>query len=96
MREVTFTDPQGRHWARLVPEGAPDSDAEHGGTVGPVSLAPLGLPLGFEVPLHNELHARRIFTARDARKRRADIELAIRSALKLDTGAIVDLYLRDD
>lgn len=92
LKFVMWTDPDGRQWRTAIPDSAPDHEAKRGVPAGPPSLEPLGLPLDVEVRLHNELVARRIFTYDDARKRRADVANALSSALKADTGRIVDLY----
>ena len=92
---VTYTDPQGRMWAKTLPDNVPDSDAAMGFELGPPSLAALGLPLEVEVRLHNELFARRLWTFDDVRRRRLDIQGAIQSAFKVDLGRIYDLYQRN-
>ena len=92
MREASYTDDEGRQWAVQLPDGVPESDAEMGIPLGPPSLAPLGLPLEFEVKLHNQLFGRRLFTHRDVKARRMDILGALQAALKVDIVAIAHLY----
>ena len=93
IRELSYLDRAGRTWWVKLPEGIPDSDAPLGIPVGPPSLESLGLPEEIEVALHNQLAARRIFTAKDVKTRRADVSAAIQGALKIDTEKIYGLYL---
>ncbi len=92
LRQVTFVDARGRKWARLLPPHAPDNDAEWGVPVGPPPLTSLGLPGEVEVVLHNQLFERGILTERDAKRRRLEIDSALRAALRVDVGRIFDLY----
>ena len=92
MREASYTDDEGRQWAVRVPDGVPDADASLGIPLGPPSLESLGLPLEFEVRLHNQLCARRLFTFRDMKTRRMEIMGALQAALKVDIMAIAALY----
>lgn len=92
MRQVTYTDDKGRIHVVLIPDNAPDSHATLGIPVGPPSLAALGLPKEIEVRLHNQLAARRILTATDARKRRMDIFAAWQKALAVDINRIITCY----
>ena len=92
LRSVTYVDPEGRRWARLLPPQARDSDAEWGVPNGPPSLKALDLPAEVEVRLHNELHARGILTERDARRRFAEISAALMAALRFDAGRVYDIY----
>lgn len=92
MKQVTYTDGEGRRWRTELPDGVPDTDASMGMIIGPPPLAPLGLPLEIEVRLHNALHDRELFTLKDVKTRREHIMGAIMSALKVDVQAIVNLY----
>ena len=92
MREASYTDDEGRRWVVRLPDGAPDSDAPLGIPLGPPSLESLGLPLEFEVRLHNQLCARRLFTFRDMKTRRTEILGALQAAFKVDIVAIAALY----
>lgn len=96
MREVTYTDPEGRKWARLIPNGVPDEEAKRGVPLGPPSLAPLNLPLHIDVALHNELFNRRLLTHKAVKRQRALVVAAMQSALRLDASAIMDLFAIDD
>lgn len=92
MRQTKFTDSDGRMWARLIPDNAPESHAEMGVPLGPPSLVSLGYPSEVEIRLHNQLYQRGILVARDA----ADvmkIQAAVMAALKIDALAIQQLYL---
>ena len=92
MREMSYTDDEGRQWAVSLPDGVPESDAALGIPLGPPSLAPLGLPLDVEVRIHNQLFARRLFTPRDVKTRRMEILGALQAALRVDIVAIAALY----
>lgn len=92
MRRVDWTDGDGRKYAVMLPEDVPDDQARFGLPVGPPPLEPLGLPHALMVRLHNELHAREVFTEEDARRRPGDISAAIQHALKLDAMDVQALY----
>lgn len=92
MREMSYTDDEGRQWAVSLPDGVPESDAALGIPLGPPSLAPLALPLDVEVRIHNQLFARRLFTPRDVKTRRMEILGALQAALRVDIVAIAALY----
>lgn len=92
MREVTFTDFDGRKWRRLIPDEAPDEQAEYGIPVGPPPLDRLRLPLALEIRLHNELFNRGLFTERDVRRRSEELPSALRSAIGLDVQKIFECY----
>jgi hypothetical protein len=92
MKEVDWLDDDGRWHRSGLPEGVSDTEAAIGVPLGPPSLEALGLPLAVEVRLHNQLHARRLFTARDLHRRLPDAQSAIASALRLDVQALEALY----
>lgn len=92
MRQVTHVDDAGRKWDVMLPDGAPISDAAMGLHVGPPPVDELGLPEPWATRLHNELHARNVFTVRDAETRRQDILAAIIATFKIDVQQIVDIY----
>ena len=96
MREASYTDTEGRQWAVLLPDGVPDSDAALGIPLGPPSLESLGLPLEFEVRLHNQLYVRRLFTFRDMKTRRMEIMGALQAALRVDIVAITAIYRAEE
>lgn len=93
LRKVTYTDSEGRKRVSLLPANAGDEEAENGIPVGPPRLDTLELPLEIEVRLNNELFHRGILTGSDALRRRAEVVAALQSALKVDAGRIVDLYI---
>lgn len=92
MREVSYTDADGRRWRTMIPDDAPDYEAEIGLPAGPPSLESLELPLDIEVRLHNQLFARRLFTREDLRNRESEISAALMAALKVDAVSIRALY----
>lgn len=96
MKEVTYTDREGRRWRRLLPEGEPDSRAKAGIPAGPPPLDRLRLPLDMEIRLHNELHDRGLFAARDLRSRMEELRAALSAALKLDVQTLHECYLLTD
>lgn len=95
MREASYTDSLGRKWAVWLPDGLTDADASMGLPLGPPPLTPLGLPQDIEIRLHNELYARRIFTAEDAERRKPDIISALQATLKIEARKILDLFYND-
>lgn len=92
MREVTYTDFDGRKWRRLLPEGVPDEEASSGVPAGPPPLMSLNLPLDLEVRLHNELFHRGLLTAADINGKRVEVRSALMAALRLDVEAISAVY----
>jgi hypothetical protein len=92
VRQAEWRDVQGRRWVALVPEDWPDSMAHEGLQYGPVSLEPLGLPLKYEVMLHNDLVARGVLTVADAEKNLEAVMGAVRSVIKAGAHEIVDCF----
>lgn len=89
---VTWEDTEGRSWLRAIPQGVPEAQAAIGIPIGPPPLDELGLPREIEIRLHNQLYARRIYTAADARDRVGEINSAIMAALRLDVHRILAVY----
>ena len=103
MREVPWTDDEGRIWAKLLPDTEPASAADRGITIGPIDVTPLAVendwPKTFHVRVHNELYHRRVFPEVDQRRLRGrvgDIVSAIQRAAKVDALKIVNLTASDD
>lgn len=92
MKIVEYKAPDGRYYRRGIPDGAPPEEASVGVPLGPPDLDGLDLPHDVNIRLHNELYNRGIYTADDARRRRADVQVAIRAALKLSTSRILAIY----
>lgn len=92
MREVVYTDAQGRKFKVLIPDSADDSHAKYGIIVGPPELTSLKLDLDTEVRLNNQLFARGIFDLKGAQRNRQEIFAALQAAFALDTDRIVNLY----
>lgn len=95
LREITYTDADGRLWARQIPAGAPDSEAEFGIPLGPPSLEGLDLPKQVEVALHNQLFHRRLLSARDIRRNRNDAAAAVMAACRLDVDRLLALIEKE-
>lgn len=89
LRRVTFTDPEGRRFYRMIPMDADEREAEWGVPVGPPSLANLGLPLATEVRLNNELFHRELLTESDIKNRRVDAHAAVMAAYKVDVDTLL-------
>ena len=93
MREIDYTDERGRKYRVKLPDEADDSEAQYGILIGPQAVVDeLGLPEPQATRLHNQLHARSIWTAREARKRTQDIFGALQSAFQTDVTSIVNAY----
>lgn len=92
MKEATYTDGAGRQWATLLPDNAPDTDAEMGIPLGPPSLEGLNLPTEIEVRLHNQLFARKIFGHKVATANKLNVQGAMQAVLKLDVLRILEIY----
>jgi hypothetical protein len=95
MRQARHTDDKGRIHVVLLPDDAPDSHAALGIPVGPPSLKSLGLPEEIETRLHNQLVARRILTAADAKAHRTDVFGALQKALSVDINRVITCYNED-
>lgn len=96
MKEVTYTDKRGRKFYTMIPNDAPPSEAQHGVLIGPPSLENLKLPVALEVALNNQLHARRILTAADAKHRRQELFAAWQAALRVDTDILLAEYVNQE
>jgi hypothetical protein len=95
VRETQYTDTGGRLYKVLVPDSAPESHARYGIVVGPPNLDSLELDEKIATRINNELFNRGIFTYKDARRRRGEIYTALQSALRVEVGLIMDLYLQE-
>lgn len=94
MTTVDWSDDDGRRHRVQVPEGCPEDMYPEGIPVGPPSLASLALPLQIEVRLHNQLHSRGLFSARDALRRPGELQAALQAALKLDVQTLQTLFVQ--
>ncbi len=92
MRRVDYCDDSGRTWRTILPDDADDSAAPLGVPVGPPDLSGLRLPREVAVRLHNQLHARRIFTLRDARRRTHEVVAALQAAYRVDATRVIQEY----
>lgn len=93
MREIDYTDERGRKYRVKLPDDADDSEAQYGILVGPQAVVDeLGLPEPQATRLHNQLHARGIWTDKEARKRMTDIFGALQSAFQTDVTAVLNAY----
>lgn len=95
LRRVEYKDPEGRRHIRLLPPGAPDSDAAIGIEYGPPPLSVLGLPGEVELRLHNELFVRGLFTYREVAQRPQEVQAALAAAYRVDALGVVDVYRRE-
>lgn len=93
MREIDYTDVEGRTWRVALPEDAPDSDAAAGIVIGPPFVAELlGLPEPVATRLHNELHRRGLYRLRDVQRRPSDVQAAILAAFRADVVSVCNAY----
>lgn len=93
MRELDYTDGEGRRWRVALPDGAPDEEAAQGIIVGPPPVADaLGIAEPWATRLHNELHRRGLYRLVDVRRRPGDVQGALQAMLKLDAQAIMTQY----
>lgn len=92
MKQVDYTAPDGKMYAVLVPEDAPKDFYKHGIVIGPPDFDIPGIPNELTVAIHNQLHARGLFTLRSVEGRRTEIQNAVNAALKV---AIVDTILEE-
>lgn len=89
---VNYEDTKGRLSIREIPDDKPLAHARYGVLVGPPDLSSLNLPEEVEVRLNNELFNRGLLTLSDARRRPAELEAALKAALKLDVQALMAAY----
>lgn len=93
IRKVVYVDPEGRKHLRGLPDGIPDAQAGPKGIpLGPPSMKDLGLPLRFEIALHNTLFERGLFDLNDVKRRPDDVRSALASVLKMDQQTITRIY----
>ncbi len=95
LKTANYEDHMGRKWRVFLPVDASDEDAREGIPAGPPSLAALELPVDVEVRLHNELHHRGLFSEKDLRHRRPELQAALMAALRLDVERLQGLYGED-
>lgn len=89
--ECDYEDENGYCWRVRVPEDC--EDPSMGIPVGPPDLTPLGLPPDLQRTLHNQLHARGLFTRRDLRGRMREIQAALQATYKVDAQIVTGLYV---
>lgn len=92
MREVTFNDGDGCRYKTLIPDEAPDTEAEMGIRVGPPELDSLELPASLLVRLNNQLFDRGLFTKKDIRRRMPELQAALQAALSVDAQRLQAIY----
>lgn len=92
LKDVFYSDDEGRRWRTKIPADAPETDAPFGIPAGPPSLAALELPLELEVRLHNELCNRGLFDLRALRRHRDEASNAIKAALKINVDRLMTAY----
>lgn len=90
MLDVEYKDSQGRLFKVSVPNET--IDPKFGIIIGPPLLDELELPTAIMIKLHNELYARGILTAEDARVRIDEVNNSVRAALRLTTEKVVEAY----
>ena len=87
---IPWTDETERKWMMRVPQC--ETDASIGIVAGPPDTSSLGLPEALDIALHNELFNRGLLTWQDVKKRPQEIQAALQSVLKIDSGKIMMLY----
>lgn len=93
MREVEYIDARGRHYKVLLPDEVSDAEAPQGIPVGPPDVVDeAGIPEPQATRVHNELFARGIFTAANARRHPAELQAALLAALKVDATMLYQAF----
>lgn len=87
-----YEDKSGQKFLVAVPEGFEDM-IDNGIIIGPPDLESLNLPKPVRVALNNQLFERKLFTWSDVRLRPAEIEAALRNALRVQVRQIKELYM---
>ncbi len=92
MRELPYTDNDGRKQIVELPDSAPDSDAYKGILVGPPDLFELHLPSKIEIRLNNALYDRGLIRPRDVKGRELEVFATLQSVFKVDVTSIINMY----
>lgn len=99
MIDVDYTDESGRTWRVRVPEGCPEDRYSAGIPIGPPDLdsrlADAGWPLEARVRLHNQLHARGLYSLKEALKAPGNLEAALKAALRTDMQTLQSAYYEE-
>jgi hypothetical protein len=90
LRKVEHVDHLGRRFLVWLPDGVPDSEAPKGILIGPQTLDGLGLPLEFEVSLHNQLFQREVWNHEIAERDPVKVVQAVRSAAKVSAHSVIE------
>ena len=93
LREVDYQDGRGRWYRTRLPEEASDDQAAQGILVGPLDVVDgLGLPEAVATRLHNQMHARGLWTVREAVRRSHEVMAALQAAYRVDTAAVIAAF----
>ena len=93
MKQADWTDGRGRKYRVILPDEANETEAPMGIPLGPPDAVDfLELPEPFATRLHNTLHERGLYRARDIRKNPQAIFGALQSALKVDVHLLMQAY----
>jgi hypothetical protein len=99
LKEVDYKDEDGRLWRVRVPADCPVDMYALGIPIGPPSLdrwvEEHGWSKDFATRLHNELHARRLYTRRDVLARPRDVQGALTAALRCDMQTLQLAFLTE-
>lgn len=96
LKRVSYTEDSGKKVMVLLPQEAPEEEAQKGILIGPPEIESLGLSEEATVRLHNELFERGILTPKDALRGRDQIMYALQATFKVDVDRIVELYVGED
>jgi len=91
LERVIYTDEKGRKFISQVPKGHED-EAGKGIILGPPDISSLNLPEEIETVLHNELFNRGLITLKDVKQRSNELNSALKFALRVNLGKLIDLY----
>jgi len=97
VKQVDYTDNRGRQYRVLLPDGEVIERAPTGIPVGPPDVVDaMGLTEPLATRLHNELFARGLFTADDARRKPSELQAAILAAAKVDAQTVYKAYVETE
>ncbi len=97
MRSVDYTDDRGRNFRTLLPDDAPDSEANMGIPIGPPDVVDyLGLPEPLATRLHNILHERGLFDVKTLQKNDTAIVGAWQAALRVDANRLYQAFVESE
>lgn len=98
MKKVTYTDPKGRKYLRLVENNQEEEMYQYGINIGPPEdiVDGLGFPDDLATELHNQLFQRQLWSIKEVRKNPRAIFAALQAVFGVNQQMIVNAYMLYD